>query len=75
VDARHNRQARCAFQTYREVTELGEYLEVASGPAAEIEYRERRVTLDGLQQRLDVLADVMITRAFQYLGAPVVVAG
>src|SRR6266849_5385004 len=38
VGARHNGQARGAFQTYREVTEFGKHLEVASRPAAEIEY-------------------------------------
>ena len=63
VEARHYGQARGAFQTYRGVTELGECLEVASRPAAKIEDRERRVTLDGSQQA-DVLADVVIARAF-----------
>jgi len=46
------------------MTEFGKHLEVASRPAAQIEYGERRITLDVLQQRLDVLADVVITRAF-----------
>jgi hypothetical protein len=56
------------------VTERGERLEVASRPAAEIEDRERRVALDGSQQRFDVLADVVIARAFpEILGMPVVV--
>ena len=74
VGARHYGEARGAFQTYRDVTELGERLEVASGPAAKIEDRERRVTLDGSQQRCDVLADVVIARAFpEILGMPVVV--
>ena len=48
VGARHFGEARGAFKTYRDVTELGERLEVASRPAAEIEYRERRVALDVL---------------------------
>jgi hypothetical protein len=56
------------------VAELGERLEVASRPAAEIEDRERWVALDGSQQRFDVLADVVIARAFpEVLGMPVVV--
>jgi len=56
------------------VTEFGERLEVASRPAAKIEYRERRVTLDVSQQRFDVLADVVIARAFsEIFGTPVVV--
>jgi hypothetical protein len=74
VGARHDGQVRGAFQTYRDVTELGERFEVASRPAAEIEDRERRVTLDGSQQRFDVLADVVIARAFpEILRTPVVV--
>jgi len=64
VGTRHVGQARGAFQTYGDVTEFGEHLEVTPRPAAEIEYRERRLTLDGLQQRRDVLADVVVARAF-----------
>jgi hypothetical protein len=37
-------------------TEPGKYLEVAPGPAAKIEYRERWLAVDVLQQRRDVLA-------------------
>jgi len=36
---------------------------VAPGPAAKIEYHETQLTLDVLQQRRDVLADVVIARA------------
>lgn len=73
VGARHYGQARGAFQTYRDVTEFGECLEVASRPAAKIEHRERRVTLAASQQRFDVLADVVIARAFpEIFGTPVV---
>jgi hypothetical protein len=42
---RHGGQARGAFQAYGDVAELGERLEVASRPAAEIEDRERWVAL------------------------------
>src|SRR5918999_3186003 len=74
VGARHYGQARGAFQTYGDVTEFGERLEVASGPAAEIEDRERRVTLHGLQQRFDFLTDVVSARALpEIIGTPVVV--
>src|SRR6185436_14058933 len=74
VGARHCGQARGAFQAYRDVTKLGERLEVSSRPAAEIEDRERRVALDGSQQRFDVLADVVVARAIpEFLGMPVVV--
>jgi hypothetical protein len=53
-----------AFQTDRDVTLFGKHLEVAPWSAAKIEYRERRLTLDMLQQRLNVLADAVIARAF-----------
>src|SRR6185503_2071621 len=46
VGARHGGEARGAFETYRDVTERGERLEVASRPAAEIEDRERRFAFD-----------------------------
>ena len=74
VGARHYCQARRAFQTYRDVTELGERLEVASRSTAKIEDRERWVTLDGSQQRFDVLTDVVSARALpEIIGTPVVV--
>ena len=74
VGARHYGQARGAFQTYGDVTEFGERLEVASRPAAKIEDRERRVTLNGSQQRFDVLTDVVSARALpEIIGTPVVV--
>src|SRR3954469_16625661 len=74
VGARHCGQARGAFEAYRDVAERRERLEVASRPAAEIEDRERRFALDRSQQRFDVLADVVIARAFaEILGMPVVV--
>ena len=64
---------RGAFQTHR-LTALGKRLEVAAGPAAKVQYGERRVTLDALQQCSDVLLDVMVARALpERLGAPVVV--
>ena len=47
------------------MTELGERREVASRPGTEIDDRERRFTLDGSQQRFDVLADVVIARALR----------
>ena len=47
------------------MAEVGERLQVAPGPAAKIENRERRLAFDVLQQRLDVLADVVIARALR----------
>jgi hypothetical protein len=73
VGARHRGEVRDAFQTYRDVTEFGKHLEVAPGPAAKIEYRETRLTLDVLQQRRDVLADVVIARAFPEIFGTLVV--
>jgi hypothetical protein len=73
MSARHCGEIRGAFQTYRDVTEVGKHLEVASGPAAEIEYRKPRLTLHVFQHRRDVLADVVIARAFPELFGTMVV--
>src|SRR5205814_10520314 len=55
------------------VTEFGKHLEVAPGAAAKIEYRERRHAFDVLQQRPDVLADVVIARALpEFFGTLIV---
>src|SRR6266849_5146605 len=64
MDARHHNEMRGAFQTDRDVAEIGKHLEVAAWPAAKIEYRKMRSTLDVLQQPSDVLADVVAARAF-----------
>jgi len=56
VGARHRGGVRGALQTNRDMTALGKRLEVASGPAAEIEYHEGRFTLNEPQQRRDILA-------------------
>ncbi len=61
---RHVDETSGAFQSYRNVTEFRKHLEDAPRSAAKIEYRERRFTLDVFQQRRDVLADVVIVRAF-----------
>jgi hypothetical protein len=42
-----------SFQTDRHVTFFGEHFEVAPWSAAKIEYRERRLTLDMQQERLE----------------------
>ena len=60
---RHFNEVCGAFQIYCDVAQFRKHLEVAPRPAAEIEYRERRLTLDVLQQRRDVLADVVMVRA------------
>src|SRR5713226_3365796 len=73
MDARLCGEARGAVQTHRDMTEVGKGLEVASWAAAKIEYRERWLAVDILQQRHDVLADVVIARAFpEVIGATIV---
>jgi hypothetical protein len=49
VGTRHYGEVHCAFQTNRDVTEFGERLEVASGPAAKIKDFERRFIPNVLQ--------------------------
>src|ERR1700722_3688295 len=72
--ARHGGKFRGAFQADSDMAEIDERLEIAPGPAAEIEDRERRGARDVLQQRRDVLADVVIARTTpEVLGALVVV--
>src|SRR6516165_8190444 len=73
VGTRHCSELRGTFQTYGNVTEFGKHLEITSGPAAKIEYRERRLTLDVLQQRRDVLADVVIARTFPEIFSALIV--
>ena len=73
IGARHGGELRGAFQTYCSVAEFGEDLKIASRAAAKIEYGERPFTLDVLQDRCDVLADVVVASAFpEILGMPVV---
>ena len=45
------------------MAKFAEGLEVPAGPAAEIQDRERRLALDGCEQCLDVLADIVIACA------------
>ena len=54
---------RGAFQTYCDVAEFGKDLKVTPRAAAKIEDGERPFTLDVLQQRRDVLANVVIASA------------
>src|SRR6188474_1054386 len=59
----HLRKVGGTLDANCDVTEIGEGLEIASRPAAEIENPKRGLTLDVLEQRRDVLADIMIARA------------
>jgi len=49
--------SRRTLHSSRHVPEPHECLEIPSGPAPEIQYRERRVRLDVLQERREVLTD------------------
>src|SRR5271157_802529 len=74
VGARHGGKRRRALQAGRGVTKLGKYLQIAPWPAAEIQYPERRLALDVLQQGCDVLGDVVVARAFpEIFRMPVIV--
>jgi hypothetical protein len=74
VGARHRGEPRRAFESDRDMAARRQGLEVAAGPAAEVEQREGRRPLDVLQQRRDVLAHVMVARALpELLGPPVVI--
>jgi len=55
-------------------TELDKRLKIAPRPAAEVEDRRGRFCLDVLQQRRNVLADIVSVRAFpEILGSLVIV--
>src|SRR4051794_7338816 len=64
VLARNRGQRRGTFKANNMVTELAEALEIAARAAAQVEQFERRGRLDMPQQGIDVLADVVVARAF-----------
>src|SRR5260370_33129422 len=57
VGARHRGGLWGALQTNRDMTAFGKRLEVASGPAAEIEDHEGPFALNECPQRRDILAE------------------
>ncbi len=63
VSTRHVGEMCGAFQTDRDVAQFVKYFEVSPGPAAKIKYCKMRLTLDVLQHRRDILADIVIARA------------
>jgi hypothetical protein len=73
ISARHSDKVPSAFQTYRDMAEFGEDLKVTPRAAAKIEYRQTPFTLDVLQHRCDVLANVVIASAFPELFGVLVV--
>src|SRR5271170_4655806 len=73
IGARHRDEMCGAFQTYRDVAELGKHLEVAAGSAAKIQYRVGRFNLDALQERSDILIDGVVARALPEIFGTLVV--
>jgi len=72
--ARHRNKSRGTFQTNRCVTEFSKCLEIAPRPATEIEYGRGRCLPYVLQQRRNVLADVVILCTFaEFFGTVIVV--
>ena len=72
--ARHGNELLRSIKPHGFVPQGSKVTEIAPGSATEIEYRERRLTLDMPQQRLNVLADVVIVRAFpEFFGMLIVV--
>jgi len=53
-----------AVETDRFVTEITKNFQISPGTAAEIEYPKRSGAVKDLQQRVAILADVVIARAF-----------
>src|SRR3954465_12035286 len=74
VRPRHFHEARGTLQPNRHVAKSGERFQIASRPAAEIQNGEQRLRFDVIQQRGDVLADVMMLRTLAKIrGALIVV--
>ena len=63
VRARHRNKFRRSFDADRDVSQRLQCLQIAAGPAAEIEQHERRHGADRLEQRGDVLADIVVARS------------
>ena len=65
---RHGHELGAAVEPDDHVAEIAEGYEIAPGAAAEVEDAIRRDTRDGSEQRLDVLADVVIPGAVAIRG-------
>ena len=64
-----------ALEADRDMPERRERLQIAPRPAAEIEDRERRLRAYVIEQRGDVLADVVTARAFPECAGALFVVG
>jgi hypothetical protein len=75
VLACHGGEAWRTLEPDRVVTSIAEGLQIAAGAAAQVEDEKRRIALDAIEQRGDILRGVVIARAFpELLGALVVVS-
>src|SRR5207248_11749283 len=74
VFAGHRGKPRRAFEAYCDVAEVLERLQVSARAAAEVEHGERRLALDCIEKRSDILADVVVAGAGpERIGALVVI--
>ena len=75
VGAGHGSEARSSVQSHGNMAEFGEPLQVTPRSAAEVKYREGGLGLDVVQQRRDVLANVVIARTVPIiLGVQIVIS-
>src|SRR5438034_75359 len=71
--SRQRREARGAFDADCNMTEVAESLQIATRAATQVENRKGRFAFDGVEQRRDVLTDVVRARALpESVGALVV---
>ena len=73
MGSRHGDEMLGTVQTDRIMASFDERFEIAPGPAAKVEYCKRGLALDVLQQRFNVLADVVIARALPELFGTLIV--
>ena len=73
MGSRHGDEMLGAFQTDRIVASFDERFKIAPRSAAEVEYCKRGLALDVLQQRFNILADVVMTRTFPELFGTLIV--
>ena len=57
-------EARRSVESDRVLSEIVKDLQIPAGPAAEVEYAKRSGAVQSLQERIAVLADIVIARAF-----------
>src|ERR1700736_3876105 len=73
MGSRHGDEIPGAFQTDRTMASFDERFKIAPRPAAKVEYCKRGLAFDVLQQGFNVLADVVMARAFPELFGTLIV--